>query len=62
MQDDLPEIDEKDEQRRDALLLKLLKTPPESREELKRKVRAWREQERASRGRPQGSPPEKRTR
>jgi hypothetical protein len=46
---DLPEIEEGDEQRRDARLLNLLKTPPESREQLKEKVKAWREHERASR-------------
>jgi hypothetical protein len=45
---DLPEIEEGDEQCRDAKLLKLLKTPKESREETKRKVKAWREQESAS--------------
>jgi hypothetical protein len=43
------EPEETDEQRRDALLKQLLKTKPESREELKEKVKAWREQERASR-------------
>ncbi len=36
------------EQRRDALLKQLLKTKPESREELREKVKAWKEQERAS--------------
>jgi GrpB-like predicted nucleotidyltransferase (UPF0157 family) len=44
----LPEIEEGDEQRRDALLKQLLKAKPESREELKKKVKAWRDQERAS--------------
>jgi hypothetical protein len=44
----LPDVEEGDEQRRDAKLLKLLKTPPESREEFREKVKAWKEQERAS--------------
>ena len=44
----LPEIEEEDEQRRDAKLLKLLKTPPESREELREKIKTWKVQERAS--------------
>jgi hypothetical protein len=45
---DLPEIEEGDEQRRDEKLLKLLKTKPESREELREKVKAWKQAERAS--------------
>jgi hypothetical protein len=49
----LPEIEEGDEQRRDEKLLRLLKTPPESREELREKVKAWKAQERAS-GRKRG--------
>ncbi len=44
----LPEIEEGDEQRRDASLLKLLKMPPETREQLREKVKAWKEQDRAS--------------
>jgi hypothetical protein len=42
--------DQKEEpgQRRDALLKQLLKSKPESREELREKVKVWREQERAS--------------
>jgi hypothetical protein len=43
-----PEVEEGDEQRRDAMLKKLLKTKSESREELREKVKAWKEQERAS--------------
>ena len=42
------DCDNEPEQRRDALLKQLLKTKPESREELREKVKAWREQERAS--------------
>ena len=45
----LPEIEEGDEQRRDEKLLKLLKTKPESREELREKVKAWKEREHAFR-------------
>jgi hypothetical protein len=44
----LPEIEEGDDQRRDATLKRLLKTKPESREELSKKVRDWKAHERAS--------------
>jgi hypothetical protein len=47
-QPELPDIEEGDEQRRDAKLLKLLKTPPESRDELREKIKVWKAQERAS--------------
>ena len=33
----LPEIEEGDEQRRDAMLLKLLKTPPQKRKDIPKK-------------------------